>query len=444
MPIAPARIAAFDILLRVEQTGAFASELLHSGGYSKLTSADHGLATELVMGVLRWRSLLDQKLATASSLAIDKLDLEVLTALRLAAYQLQFLQRVPGHAAVNDSVELVKRARKRSAAAFVNAVSRKLGPTSDSHQTPVQMKTETAEQLSSRLAHPFWLVDRWVRESGLESARKICIYNQELPQAAIRLDANSTEAELKADGVELGPGRLLSGARRVVAGNISKTRAFRGGKIAIQDEASQLVALLVGKGKNILDCCAAPGGKTRIMAAQNPHSQVLALELHPQRAALLRKLVPATNVNVTTADARDFAVTKAFDRVLADVPCSGTGTLSRNPEIKWRLIPDDLSDLQARQLEILRSAMNHVAPRGRLIYSTCSLEREENSEMVEKALVENSGFRLCNAREELERLKAQGELVWSDLDSMISGPYLRTLPGVHPCDGFFAALLERR
>ena len=141
------------------------------------------------------------------------------------------------------------------------------------------------------------------------------------------------------------------------AGNISKTRAFRGGKIAIQDEASQLVALLVGKGKNILDCCAAPGGKTRIMAEQNPHSQVLALELHPQRAALLRKLVPATNVNVTTADARDFAVTKAFDRVLADVPCSGTGTLSRNPEIKWRLMPDDLSDLQARQLEILRSAM---------------------------------------------------------------------------------------
>jgi len=159
---------------------------------------------------------------------------------------------------------------------------------------------------------------------------------------------------------------------------------------------------------------------------------------------LLRKLVPATNVNVTTTDARDFAVTKAFDRVLADVPCSGTGTLSRNPEIKWRLIPEDLSDLQARQLEILRSAMKHVAPRGRLIYSTCSLEREENSEVMEKALAENSGFRLCNSQEELERLKAQGELVWSDLDSMISGPYLRTLPGVHPCDGFFAALLERR
>jgi 16S rRNA (cytosine967-C5)-methyltransferase len=443
MPIAPARIAAFDILLRVEQTDAFSSELLHSTAYGKLTSADHGLATELVMGVLRWRSLLDQRLSTASSLTIDELDLEVLTALRLAAYQLQFLQRVPPHAAVNDSVELVKRARKRSAAAFVNAVLRKLGPTPDSDQSPTQMKTETAEELSSRLPHPRWLVDRWIREFSLETAQKICAYNQQLPQTAIRLGANSMQAELQAEGIKLATGRLLSGARRVVAGNISKTRAFRSGKIAIQDEGSQLVALVVGKGKNILDCCAAPGGKTRIMAARNPQSEVLALELHPQRAALLRKLASATNVRVATADARDFAVTKAFDRVLVDVPCSGTGTLARNPEIKWRLTPHDLSDLQARQLEILRSAMKQVAPGGRLVYSTCSLEREENSEVVEKALAEGSDFGVVNPREELERLKAEGELAWPDLDSMISSSYVRTLPGVHPCDGFFAAVLEK-
>ena len=444
MGIAPARIAAFDILLRVEQTEAFASELLHSTGYGKLTSIDHGLATELVMGVLRWRSLLDHRLATASSLNIDRLDVEVLTALRLAAYQLQFLQRIPRHAAVNDSVELVKRARKRSAAAFVNAVLRKLGPVPDSDQPPSQLKAETGEELSSRLANPLWLVDRWIREFGLETAQKICTYNQQLPQTAIRLMANSMESELKADGVELAPGRLLSGARRVVDGNISRTRAFRVGKIAIQDEGSQLVALLVGRGKSILDCCAAPGGKTRIMAERNPHSEVLALELHPQRAALLRKLVPAPNVTVTTADARDFAVTTTFDRVLVDVPCSGTGTLSRNPEIKWRLRPDDLSDLQARQLEILGSAMKHVAPGGRLVYSTCSLEPQENSEVVEKTLAQFSGFRLVDSREELERLRAQGELAWPDLDSMVSGPHLRTLPGVHPCDGFFAAVLEKR
>ena len=439
MPISPARIAAFDILQRVEQTDAFASELLHATAYSKLTSADHGLATELVMGVLRWRCLLDQRLAAASSLKLDKLDLEVLTALRLAAYQLQFLQRVPGHAAVNDSVELVKRARKRSAAAFVNAVLRKLGQAASAN--PVA--GESAEELALRLAHPRWLVERWIREFGGEAAHKVCAYDQQAPPAAIRVSADAAELELKTEGVELVPGRLVLRARRVVTGNVAKSRAFRGGKIAIQDEASQLVALLVGHGENILDCCAAPGGKTRVMAEGNPQSAVLALELHPRRASLLRKLVAAPNVSVVAADMRDFPVNKAFERVLADVPCSGTGTLARHPEIKWRLKPEDLLELQTRQLAILQSAMKHVAPGGRLVYSTCSLEGEENYEVVEKALADDAGFRVVSAREELERLKAEEELAWPDLDSMVSGQYLRTLPGVHPCDGFFAAIFEK-
>ena len=132
-----------------------------------------------------------------------------------------------------------------------------------------------------------------------------------------------------------------------------------------------------------------------------------------------------------------------FDRVLADVPCSGTGTLARNPEIKWRLKPEDLADLQQRQLAILRAAMRQVAPGGRLVYSTCSLEREENEEVVEQALAGKPAFRLLDCRAELERLRAQGELAWSDLDSLVSGPFLRTIPGVHPCDGFFVAILEK-
>ena len=133
-----------------------------------------------------------------------------------------------------------------------------------------------------------------------------------------------------------------------------------------------------------------------------------------------------------------------FDRVLVDVPCSGTGTLARNPEIKWRLKPEDLQDLQARQIAILTSAMSRVASGGKLIYSTCSLEREENSDVVQQALTRYESFRLLDCREELARLQAEGELVWKDLDSLISGPYLRTIPGIHPCDGFFAAILERK
>src|SRR5262249_33205569 len=156
-------------------------------------------------------------------------------------------------------------------------------------------------------------------------------------------------------------------------GNVTATRAFRQGRVAIQDEASQLVALLVGKGKNILDCCAAPGGKTRVIAERNPAASIVAVELHPHRARLLRELVRAKNVEVITGDIRELPLASQFDRVLADVPCSGTGTLARNPEIKWRLKAEDLADLQARQLAILQTAMQKVAPGGRVVYSTCSL-----------------------------------------------------------------------
>ena len=215
------------------------------------------------------------------------------------------------------------------------------------------------------------------------------------------------------------------------------------GRVAIQDEASQLVSLLVGQGSNILDCCAAPGGKTRILAERNPNSRIVAMDLHPHRARMLRKLVAAPNLQVIAADVRKLPTTALFDRVLVDVPCSGTGTLARNPEIKWRLKLEDLADLQARQVDILQSAMHCVSPGGKLVYSTCSLEKEENAAVVEKAMSVDDSFRVLDCRIELERLRSHGELRWEDIDSLTSGPYLRTIPGVHPCDGFFAAILQK-
>ena len=279
MPTSPARATAFDVLLRIEQQDAYASELLHSTHYAKLSSADHGLATELVMGVLRWRSLLDDEIGRFSDKRLEKLDIEVLTALRLAAYQLLFLDRIPGRAAVHESVELVKRARKGSAAPFANAVLRKLaGSTSERKMEAAEPRS--AEELSRQLAHPLWLVERWVRQFGLANAQQICTYDQHAPVAAVRLTGAGTEEELKVDGIDVAPGQLVASARRAQAGNVSGARAFTEGRVAIQDEASQLVALLVGKGTRILDCCAAPGGKTRVLAEQNPDSNIVALELH--------------------------------------------------------------------------------------------------------------------------------------------------------------------
>jgi 16S rRNA (cytosine967-C5)-methyltransferase len=204
-----------------------------------------------------------------------------------------------------------------------------------------------------------------------------------------------------------------------------------------------LLALLVGTGTNILDCCAAPGGKTRIIAERNPSASVIAMDLHPHRARLLRKLVSEPNVLVVAGDARRMPFAKKFDRILVDAPCSGTGTLARNPEIKWRLAPEDIVRLQAYQIEILTAAMQHVTAGGRIIYSTCSLEPEENEGVVQAAIEAEPSFKVIDCRDELQRLRDDGELVWGDIDSLSSGPYLRTIPGVHPCDGFFAAILVK-
>jgi 16S rRNA (cytosine967-C5)-methyltransferase len=443
MPISPARVAAFDILLRVEQDDSYASELLHSARYEKFSLADHGLATELVMGVVRWRSLLDKHIAERSSQKLDRLDPEVLAALRLGAYQLLFLDRVPERAAVHESVELVKRAKKRSAVPFANAVLRKFaGEARKQNRVSEISEARIGHDLAESAAHPPWLVERWVQQFGLEAARQICIYNQQVPETAVRVNDAAAD-ELRKYKVELAPGFLLTSARRVLSGDITNTPPFREGMVMIQDEASQLVALLAGEGASILDCCAAPGGKTRVLAERNPGANIIAVELHPHRARLLRRLVTAANVMVVAADIRKLPFTTLFDCVLADVPCSGTGTLARNPEIKWRLNLDDIADLQRRQLEILQSAMQCVASGGQLVYSTCSLENEENSDVVEKALANDRSFRLLDCGDELARLRSQGELRWADAGSLISGPYLRTIPGVHPCDGFFAAVLRK-
>jgi 16S rRNA (cytosine967-C5)-methyltransferase len=448
--ISPARTAAFDILLRMERESSYAADLLHSKAHAALSPVDHSLTTELVMGVLRWRSLLDLQIAKASSQPLARLDLEILTALRLAVYQFRWLSRIPARAAINESVELVKRARKRSAASFVNAVLRKLA--ASAHAVPPAIDGASVEALAASAAHPEWLVERWVQAYGLEAAIQICGHNQSVPVSALRLRHPEAEDELRAEGLELAPGAFLASARRVVRGDVTGSSAYRSGRCVIQDEASQLVAALLGHGSSILDCCAAPGGKTLAIADRNTNSTITAVDLHPHRARLLRRLMRAPdssgdsgeNIRIVAADARDLPFTDCFDRVLADVPCSGTGTLSRNPEIKWRLKADDLADLQARQLAILRSAMDRVTAGGRIVYSTCSLEREENEDVVEAALAGGAPFRVIECGKELAALKEQGKFIWDNPNTLTRGPYLRTLPGVHPCDGFFAAILERK
>jgi len=439
--LSPARDIALDILIRVEQ-GGFASELLHSERLDKLSTADRGLCTELVMGVLRWRSRLDEAIASVSSQKLSKLDDEVLESLRLAAYQIGFLQRIPAHAAVNDSVELVKRKKKRSAAPFVNAVLRKLLARKEVFEPTLSSGPVTIPDLVLMQSHPLWLVERWATRYGLEAAAQICTYDQSIPPTTIHVGDEAVWQELESLGIALEPGVLVRGAHRVTSGDITKTKPLLESRVWIQDEGSQLVATLVGRGERLLDCCAAPGGKTAILAERNPQSSITAAEIHEHRARTMQKrLQSRTNVKVITADATKLNESN-FDRVLADVPCSGTGTLARNLEIKWRLQPADLTDLHQRQIGILRAAMSKLSPGGRVVYSSCSLEPEENEEVIAD-VIQDSRFRVCNMRDELRSLQHNGELVYHDVNKLTDGNYLRTLPGQVPADGFFAAIIER-
>jgi 16S rRNA (cytosine967-C5)-methyltransferase len=443
MSVSPARLAAFNILLRVSKYDSYAQELLHSEHCTDLSPADMGLTTELVMGVLRWQAMLDSVIAKRSSQKITKLDSEVLVALRLGAYQLGWLDRIPAHAAIHESVELVKAARKRSAVPFANAILRRLSESRTQIKPDLIDPASTATALASLSSHPQWIVDRWVATFGWDVARTICEYDQRIPATTIRLRDSHTEELLQSEGVTLASGQLMNKARRVLAGDITATRVYGENRVAIQDEASQLVAATVGSGSRILDCCAAPGGKTWAIADRNPQSLILAVEVHHHRAHLLKKRMTALNVLVVNSDARRLPTNAEFDRVLVDAPCSGTGTVARNPEIKWRLTASDLSDLSVRQRELLKSAMEHVSTNGRVIYATCSLEEEEGERVIESVLRDHSAFRVVSIGSILQELVEQGEVMSENFASLIRGEFLRTIPGIHDCDGFFAAVLER-
>jgi 16S rRNA (cytosine967-C5)-methyltransferase len=407
----------------------------------RLTREDRGLAHELVMSTLRWQSALDLRLSQFCSQPLARLDAEVLAALRLGACQLLRLDRIPAHAAVGESVELVKQAGKRSAAPLVNAVLRKVAAAPKAASAAAA--EHNAHALAGEFAHPEWLVARWIDTYQYDAARAICSANQRPATLALRLCAPDAESGMQREGIVTEPGRLLRSARRFVSGDLAHSAISRDGHVAIQNEASQLVAALVGGGKRILDCCAAPGGKTLAIAQRNPDAEITAIELHEHRARLLRDRVAGRNVEVIAADVTAIEFARKFDCVLADVPCSGTGTLSGNPEIRWRLTPEQLAGFGNVQAPILKAAAAAVAPGGRLVYSTCSLEADEGEKVVEEFLEGEPAYLLLPCGRVLEELAAAGELVWPEPRSLTRGPYLRTLPGVHPCDGFFAAILQR-
>jgi 16S rRNA (cytosine967-C5)-methyltransferase len=357
---ARARVAAYHILRKVEG-GGYASDLLRG---ADLEARDAGLASQIVFGVLRFRAQLDFLITYYAGRERGeprdrKLDAEVRDALRMGIYQLRYLERVPAHAAVADSVELVKRARKSSAAGFVNAILRKMD------RAAVEWPNREVE-----LSCPEWLLAQWERRYGAATAAGIARAALSVPETYVRITPAGTR---------------------------------------VQDIGSQSIVPLLElrAGLSYLDVCAAPGNKTA--QALDEGVRTVACDVHFHRLVQMKNL----NVPLVVLDGtRPLPFGARFNRILVDAPCSGTGTLGRNPEIKWRLKPEDLADFHQRQVALLRNALDVLAPGGRLVYSTCSLEAEENEEVVAEAAPEG-------VKRTMERI-----------------------PGRDEGDGFFAAVIE--
>lgn len=450
--LSPARKAAFDVLQAVELGQSHSDDLLRSRAVSALSAPDRNLATALVLGVLRSQIRLDHQIQKFLQRPNAKLAPEIRIALRLGAFQILHMDRIPDRAAIDESVELAKRVGQRFASGMVNAVLRKLAaaPRASFPET-------TTAELALAQAHPLWMVERWERVFGLEAAAAICRHGQAQPMITVRLESPEVEAELTAAGIALEPTELLTAARAVLSGDATACAAFREGRVRLQDEGSQLVAELAGfsgasghQVKNIVDLCAAPGGKTLVLAERNPQARILACELSKPRLEQMKQRLAGLGgrLECRLADASTLEETAIYDLALADVPCSGTGTLGRNPEIRYRLQPEDLPRQAERQRPILKAALRAVRPGGRVLYSTCSLEPEENEEVVAAVLAETAGTDLVSLETRIDDLLAEGIVTTKGAqrlrDAVSDAGCIRLLPGDFEADGFFIALLERR
>lgn len=437
--VSPSRLAAFEILRRVDEEESYATVLLAELDDS-LRADDRALCYEIVLGVLRWRLWLDALIEHFSGRKQAKLDPAILWALRIGLYQLRFLSRIPHSAVVNEAVNLAYLYRLRSAAGFINAVLRRA--TREMEYDPSAFVADPVERISIATSHPRWLVERWVRQFGIDEAEAFAAANNQAAPVAFRIGYRQRPehvlGELEHAGASLVPSTVVEGAWRIEGAGRALRAMAQSGRIYVQDESSQLVARLLEAepGERVLDACAAPGSKTTLIAQlTDDKAFILAGDIHEHRLQLVRQAARRqglTGINCVAFDAEGAMPIRpaSFERVLVDVPCSGTGTLRRNPEIRWRITSSSITAVSGKQQRILENAARMVKPGGRLVYSTCSVENEENEEVIARFLASASGFSLISPAIPPELVSTEG--------------YVRIWPHRKGSDGFFAAVLARK
>ncbi len=450
---APARRAAHRVLRDVDTGRVDLSTALARARRGLEDPRDRALVGKITTGTLRWRAALDHLIEQVSFRPVDRLDPAVSNLLRAGAYQLLFLERIPNRAAVHDAVALARQIGKASAAGFVNAVLRGLAERRGAPALPTRPEVPTGgepdrraalDYLSITLSHPRWLVERWLDRHGYDAAMAWAHFNNK--PAPITLCANTLKCSrsqladrLATHGIDTDPGRWGAHTLVIKEGNPLTTPLAAEGWFLIQDEASQLITKLVGAplGARVLDTCASPGTKTvGIAGAMKNQGLIVATDVRPRRLRLLTETLARCTthcVRVARADlARPLPFRAVFDRVLVDAPCSGLGTLRRDPDIRWRREPVELPALADRQAAMLANASTVVRPGGQLTYATCSSEPEENEQVVAHFLATHDAFEAitpnCTALRPL-------------IDEV---GHFRTLPFRDRLEAFYAAVLRRR
>ncbi|MDF2668148.1 MAG: ribosomal small subunit methyltransferase [Paenibacillus sp.] len=441
-----ARELAMDILTRVEQEQAYSNLLLNQTLQKhSLDRSDAALATELVYGTIQRLNTLDYWLSGFVAKGLAKLDPWVRSLLRMSLYQFVYLDRIPEHAVVNEAVNLAKRKGHSGIAGMVNGVLRSI--IRQRSELTIPEGLSPAERIALTHSHPVWMVSSWIAQFGEETAERICSANNTVPNISVRVNVlrSSRDELLKAlasSGLTVRPSELApAGIIAESGGNMAFTSWYKEGLVSIQDESSMLVAEAVEplSGMRVLDCCAAPGGKTAHLAElMADRGHIIAVDAHEHKRLLIEEQTQRLGLNCVqtlTTDARELPqrfAAASFDRVLLDAPCSGLGVIRRKPDLKWSKQQEEIQTVSRLQAELLNRVCSLVSPGGLLVYSTCTLASEENEQVVKTFLQAHPDFE----SEALPRTLAH--IQGAEL-GMIT-----ILPCDYGSDGFFIARMRRK
>ena len=440
-----ARFLAYQILLHMDQKASHPDRLIRAmlERHSQMEERDRALTTELVYGVLRRQGRLDWHIDQLSKIKPQKIDRAVRIALRLALYQILFLDRIPPHAAVNETVKIVKSTQPAHLAGFVNALLREALRRGENWKWPSPEK-DPAEYLTVLTSHPKWFVRMMIKEIGFEETRKLCEANNSIAPMVLRVNTLKTDSGsilewLRANDIEAEPSPYLSDAVRLssLRRDIGQLPIFADGSVQVQDEASQLVSWLLAPepGERVLDLCSGFGGKsTHLGILMKNRGEIVAVDTSAWKIEELRGNAQRQGIGIIKAHSCDVLElspqeTGTFDRVLLDAPCSGFGSLRRNPDIKWRRHPKDPVRFARLQKQLLDHAARFVKPGGVLLYATCTLSKEENDEVAKDFSDNHPDFRPESAVDYLPE----------NCRALTDGAYFKSWPHLHDVDGFFGA-----